>query len=58
MVVVFLSGLRPCQDSFTNVKGLGGRNRAGALELLQKRMCAGVCGFGRETDGGKIILLM
>ena len=31
MVVFFPSGLRPCQDFFTKVEGLGGRTREGRV---------------------------
>ena len=50
--------LGPCHEFFTMVKGLGGRNRAGALEPPEKRKRARVCRFGRETEGGKTFLLM
>ena len=44
MVVCFsLSGLRPCQDFFTRVKGLGGRIREGRVVAQgrgSERKCA------------------
>jgi hypothetical protein len=58
MVVVFLSGLMPCQDLSTKGEGFEGRSREGTDEPPRERKCEEVCSFGRGTEGGKTILLM
>ena len=58
MVVVFLSGLRPCQAFFTIVKGLGGKVRRGAAQPPGERKSGGGCSFRRGTEGRKTFLLM
>ena len=43
MVVVFFpSGLRPCQDFFTKVKGLGGGTGKGAWSPREEEVCGSV----------------
>ena len=58
MVVGFLlSGLRPCQDFFTKVKGLGEEQRR-ARGRPGERECAEECGLCGKAEGRETSLLM
>ncbi len=53
MVVVFLSGLRPCQDFFTMVKGLGGETGRGQLSPPERESVQRCAVLEGKQQGGR-----
>ena len=53
MVVVILSGLRPCQALFTKVKGLGGETGRGQLSFPERESVQRCAVLEGKQQGGR-----